>query len=309
MRSKGRALEALVEYVEKTLSNEGFRVDVNRTVHNDDGVQIAEFDVIVEGRFGSTDISWLIECRDRPSSGKAPGEWIHALAGKRVVHRFDKVTAVSTTGFSPAAVLAAEKLDVELREVTATTADTLDSWLRVAEIELVQHDVSLEDIDFVLDKKFATPAREHYLKQLLSDPEGRQKVVLVNGTNGAEFGVHTACREALAVAEQMDALKLGESAVKIDMEVEYEVESGHLLMKTPDGNVRVRKIRYQGSVRAILRKFPLTGHAEYRRIGYQGTLAHTANAQVVLPSGEKVNFTFTKVSEHDQFQISWRSEN
>jgi hypothetical protein len=308
MKNNGQALEALVAYVEKTLSNEGFQVEVNRTVHNDDGVQVAEFDVIVEGRFGSTDISWLIECRDRPSSGKAPGEWIHALAGKRDVHRFDKVTAVSTTGFSPAAVLAAEKLDVELREVTATTPDTLDSWLRVAEIELVQHDLSLGDIDFVLDKSFATPARERYVKQLLSDPEGRQKVVLVSGIDGSEFGVHAACREALAVAEQMDALELGESAVEIDMEVGYEAENAHLHMKTPDGNIRIRRIRYKGSVRAILRKFPLTGHAEYRRIGYRGTLAQTANAQVLLPSGEMVTFTFTKVSEHDQFQISWKSE-
>lgn len=129
MRNNGRALEELVEYVEKTLATEGFQVEVNRKLHNDEGVQIAEFDVTVKGQFGSTGISWLIECRDRPNSGKAPGDWILALANKRDVYRFNKVTAVSTTGFSPASVLNADKLNVELREVAVTSPEDFRSWL------------------------------------------------------------------------------------------------------------------------------------------------------------------------------------
>lgn len=307
MRNDGRALEELVEYVEKTLANEGFQVDVNRKIHDDEGVQIAEFDVTVKGRFGSTEISWLIECRDRPSSGKASGEWVYALAGKRDVYRFDKVTAVSTTGFSPAAVLAAEKLDVELREVAATSPKEFSSWLKLAEVELLQHDISLADIDFVLDKNFITPARDRYMQQLISSPDGRQRAVLVSGVTGAKLDVHTACREALAVAGGFNLVEPGGDAVEIDMTVEYEATDAHLLMETPDGDVRVRKIRFQGSVRAVLKKFPVVGHSVYRAVCSEEAIAQTASANIPLSSGETVALTFTKVVDSDQYQVNWKT--
>jgi hypothetical protein len=307
MRNDGRELEEFVANVEKTLSNEGFQVNVNRKLYNDEGVQIAEFDVILNGRFGSTEISWLIECRDRPSSGKAPGEWIYALASKREVHQFNKVTAVSTTGFSPAAVLASEKLNVELREITATSPEELRSWLQLVEVELVQHDISLADIDFVFDKNFITPERDQYVQQLTSSPDGRQRAVLVSGVTGYRLNLHTACREALASAGGFNVVKPGDDAAKIDMTVEYEAADAHLLMETPDGNVRIRKIRFQGSVRAVLKKFPVIGHSVYREVCSGGAIAQTASARIPLPSGEAVALSFIKVTGQDQYHVNWKA--
>lgn len=307
MRNDGRALEELVEYVEKTLANEGFQVEVNRKLHNDEGVQIAEFDVTVKGVFGSTQISWLIECRDRPSSGKAPGDWILALANKRDIYRFNKVTAVSTTGFSPAATLHAEKLNVELREVAATSPEDFRPWLKLVEVELIEHDVSLADIDFVLDKKTITPAHEDYLKKLVSSADGRQRAVLVSGETGAKLSLHIACREALEVAGALNELDPDGDAVAIDMTVEYEAADAQLLMETPDGNVRVRKIRFQGSVRAVLKKFPVVGHSVYRAVSNEEDIAQSASAHIPLPSGETVAVTFTKVIDRNQYQVSWKA--
>lgn len=306
MRNDGRALEELVEYVEKTLSTEGFQVSVNRKLHNDDGVQIAEFDVIVEGRFGSTDISWLVECRDRPSSGKAPGEWIYALASKRDVHGFNKVTAVSTMGFSPGAILAAEKLNVELREVTATSPEELQYWLSLTEVELVQHDLSLRDINFVVDKNSITPARSHYLQQLIGTSEARQRIVLVSGATGSKLSLHTACREALAATGGLDSIEAGGDAANIEMTIECEVEESPLLIETPDGNVRIRRIHFQGSVQASLKKFPVVGHSVYRPIKNGKPIAQTASAHIPLPSGESIALTFTKANDHNQYQINWK---
>ena len=76
---------------------EGIRVTTNDKIYNDEGIQIAEFDIEVRGKLGSMDFSWLIECRDRPSSGPAPGSWIEQLLGRRTRFGFNKVTAVSTT--------------------------------------------------------------------------------------------------------------------------------------------------------------------------------------------------------------------
>src|SRR5207247_2538000 len=99
----GRPLEDLVRRIESYLAPEGFTVRMDQPVRNDAGEQIAELDILIEGPVGSSTVRWLIECRDRPASGAAPVSWIEQLVGRRTVHGFDKVFAVSTSGFSPAA--------------------------------------------------------------------------------------------------------------------------------------------------------------------------------------------------------------
>lgn len=197
MRNDGRSLEALIEFVERSLAQEGFEVSVNRKLFNEHGKQLAEFDVVVKGSFGSTAISWLIECRNRPSAGTASGEWIQQLGGRRTVFKFDKVTAVSTTGFSEAAKHSAVALGIELREVSQTSPAELVSWLALTEVEFLQHNLSLGNVEFVLEKKDATPAIMSSAKAALQKPDGRQNAVLVNSLTSERFGVMQAFREAL----------------------------------------------------------------------------------------------------------------
>jgi len=129
MPSDGKQLEAVVAFVEEALIPHGFTVTTNRKVFNDHGVQIAEFDVEVRGRVGSTDIVWLIECRDRPSQGAAPGAWIEQLVGRRDRFGFNKVTAVSTTGFAPGAEEYARGRGIETRVVTAIDPIHFAKWI------------------------------------------------------------------------------------------------------------------------------------------------------------------------------------
>ncbi len=84
MQSSGKQLEGLVAFVEKTLLPQGFDVKTNERIYNEDGIQIAEFDIEVRGKIGSTNIAWLVECRDRPGQGSAPGSWIEQLLGRRI---------------------------------------------------------------------------------------------------------------------------------------------------------------------------------------------------------------------------------
>jgi hypothetical protein len=127
----GKMLENLVEAFERLLTPAELNVEINDKVFNDEGIQIAEFDIIISGDLGSSSLRWLIECRDRPSQGAAPLSWIEQLYGRRAFHNFDKVFAVSTTGFAPGAVEKAKQNGIILR--TVDSVSDIASGFRVFE--------------------------------------------------------------------------------------------------------------------------------------------------------------------------------
>jgi hypothetical protein len=98
-------------------------------VFNERGVQVAEFDILISGAVEDRQMSWLIECRDRPSKGSAPAKWIEQLAGRRSRFGFERVMAVSSTGFSAGAVEAARELHIDLRVLGELTAEEVMGWL------------------------------------------------------------------------------------------------------------------------------------------------------------------------------------
>ena len=139
MENDGKQLERLVAFVEQTLLPQGFDVKANTRMYNNAGAQIAEFDVEIRGRLGSTDIAWLIECGDRPTQGPSPGGWIEQLVGRRARFGFNKVTAVSTTGFAEGAVDSARQVGIELRAVRALTPEHFAGWLLMRRLHLTEH--------------------------------------------------------------------------------------------------------------------------------------------------------------------------
>jgi hypothetical protein len=129
MRNSGRQLEQLIKDIEQHLLPERFNVELNDRVFTEDGIQIAEFDIVITGRLGSSSVKWLIECRDRPSDGPAPGAWIEQLLGRKLRFNFDQVIAVSTTGFAEGAKEFADKAGIILR--TVRKVDDIGSDFRV----------------------------------------------------------------------------------------------------------------------------------------------------------------------------------
>lgn len=155
----GVGLEQLVAAIEKQLSPDNFKVELNEQVRNDQGVQIAEFDVLITGKVGSSSVNWLIECRDRPSHGPAPGSWIEQLVGRRQRFHFDKVIAVSTTGFADGAVDYAQREGILLR--TVQRADEIVGDFKVKRVVYSQHEVKLTgDVQATIDKAPSEVATE-----------------------------------------------------------------------------------------------------------------------------------------------------
>jgi len=133
----GTDLEQLIKEIERHLLPEDFNVELNERVFNDDGVQIAEFDIVITGRLGSSSIRWLIECRNRPSHGPAPGAWIEQLVGRKARFNFQQVIAVSTTGFAQGVREFAEREGIILRNVKEFTDIGAD--FRVREFAYIDH--------------------------------------------------------------------------------------------------------------------------------------------------------------------------
>ena len=159
MPPDGKQLEDLVAFVEQTLVQEGFEVKPNEYIYDDAGNQIAELDVLVKGRIGSTAISWLIECRDRPSDGSAPVSWIEQLVSRRSRLGLNKVTAVSTTGFAPGAITYAQQEGIELRQVTALSPADFSDWLVLSSFEMIERNPKLKHVEIQIHQD-ESPARQ-----------------------------------------------------------------------------------------------------------------------------------------------------
>jgi Restriction endonuclease len=143
--NSGKELEQLVRDIERSLLPSGFEVSLNKSEFNTEGNQLAEFDIVISGRLGSSPVKWLIECRDRPSQGPAPGSWVEQLVARKARFNFDKVIAVSTTGFAAGISDYAESHGISLRTVQKM-ADIVTDF-NIQEIKYYAHQVTIGPTD------------------------------------------------------------------------------------------------------------------------------------------------------------------
>ena len=172
--NSGRELEQLVRDIERSLLPSGFDVSLNKSESNTEGNQLAEFDIVISGRLGSSLVKWLIECRDRPSQGPAPGSWVEQLVARKARFNFDKVIAVSTTGFARGTSDYAETNGISLRTVQKMTDIATD--FNIQEIKYYAHQVTigptdmqvtnpdLADVDILGNAQFKVIEETEYLK-------------------------------------------------------------------------------------------------------------------------------------------------
>lgn len=259
----GAQLESLVSIVEEALLPRGFQVAVNKKLYDDNGCQLAEFDIEVTGRLGSADIAWLIECRDRPGDGPQSGDWIQQLAGRRDAFGFDKVTAVSTTSFTQSARHSADKLGVELREVNEEPPDLL-GWLAVR--PMMVRNPHLHVRSFTLNVPLSTDAdMKQALEQLVGE-HNSDDVIFRAIASGELISCAEAFARALALApEVVDALEIGGPARPLRLAVEYTSDDDHLVLDTIAGPFSCRKITFEGDLSLVESAKDITRAAKYRR--------------------------------------------
>ena len=263
MHSDGKQLEALVSFVEETLVPPGFDVKANSRVFNDEGVQIAEFDIEIRGKMGSTSIAWLIECRDRPGQGAAPGSWIEQLVGRRDRFAFNKVTAVSTTGFAAGAAEYARRAGIELREVQNLDPTSFESWLQISEMTQVKRIYDLEHANIIISS---------------SEPENVQGAAqrTIKGASGNDpVFVRALTKERVTVTQAFMGVVQAEPSAfdgvlvdhpkKVCVNAHYPGDD-HFYIETEAGNARVDRIEFFGELRIEETRVPVVRTVEYRHV-------------------------------------------
>ena len=264
MKSDGKRLENLVAFVEQALLPIAFKVTTNDRVYNDEGVQIAEFDVHAIGKVGTTEFRWLIECRDRPASGPAPGSWIEQLVGRRKRFKFNKVTAVSTTGFAPGVTDFATAEGIELREVRNLSVEAFAEWFRITYITQHVRHTTLISAQFLLDPQTIKNHHEMLDEMLLKFDDNSS--FLRSTSTGELCSLRFAFMGAAISSEDLfDGLVPNGDSKRVRLHATY-TEEDHFVVDLKRGVIDIPAIIFEGELRIKENQVPVIYTGEYRGV-------------------------------------------
>jgi hypothetical protein len=299
----GKQLEDLVAFVERTLVPQGFDVKTNQKVFNDEGVQVAEFDVEVRGKVGTTPIAWLIECRDRPGTGPAPGSWIEQLVGRRARFGFNKVTAVSTTGFAPTAVPFARLQGIELREVASLSAEAFSSWLELRGISQRIHQPILNSVRLLL-RSDATAAEREAVADVLKQATGWSQF-LRSSTTGLLASATAVFVSVVQKRNLFDDIVPGSEPRPVQIHALF-TDSDHFLLDTSVGGVRVESILFFGTLKVVDRFVPIASSSEYRNLETGEVISQVATFEPHEVQGMRFAFEMHHLGETGETHLLLR---
>lgn len=304
MNSDGKQLESLVAFVEETLVPDGFSVTKNERIYNDEGVQIAEFDIEIHGKVGSTEISWLIECRDRPASGPAPGSWIEQLVGRRTRFGFNKVTAVSTTGFATGAAEFALSQGIEIREVNSLDPAEFSDWLLIRHI--VQHErlTNLEHAKIIIDDSEGEEKR-NALQTFLGNVDGNAKFLKSSSTGEFTSPALAFSGAAGGAPGVFDNLEVNGDAAPVRLKANYP-DDDHFIIETEVGPVNVKSILFTGTVSLKCSEIPLFATSEYRKADTGEIVSQIASFEPQSIHGMKFTTEMHKIGQTGETHIMLR---
>ena len=257
----------------------------NLKVYDDEGVLRNEYYLVIRGPVGTTSFSWLIECRNRPKSGPEPIGWIEQLIGRKADSDFDKVTAVSTTGFSSAAEVKAQRGGIELRTVHSISAENIEDWWRTSFLDLRGHIGVLRHAH--MDTKEQLPQElKDAINLELSDIQSNTPV-LVSKIDGVAVSLNDAWDRVLNQNPRLFAgLEAGEDAVIKNVAVRFPDENDRYMLVTNSGTEEVTQITFTAELPVVVRRVPISSITEYQGIGATEPIAQTVQFEFELGDHE-----------------------
>jgi hypothetical protein len=277
MANDGKPLQDLTEFIERTLHPAGFEIITNWCEFDADGNFLAEFDIQFIGTQEKSGFKWLIECRDRPSQGPAPGSWIEQLVARRSRFNFNKVTAVSSTGFARGAANYAAAENIELKEVRSLKPEHFASWMRIEHIEVMEPNWKITNVAFSVDKGI-DPAHADALNQILRDhaTNGRQNEPLLKGVATGTFrSLNEMFSEATHKMGDWKDLVPHDPPKSVIVHLDLKSPGSVFVIETAVAAVPIEKISIAGDIWIVKTLAPISKSLEYRRRDQEGFIAQS----------------------------------
>lgn len=270
----GRKLEKLAAFLEELKLPPNFTVETNKLVKSLSGEDEAELDIVISGPIGSAKFQWLIECRDRPSSGAAPAAWIEQLIGRRHRFQLNKVTAVSTQKFSKPAAKLAKQNGIDLRQVKALTKDEFENWLKIPSYKFSNQNSHLLNMHIIFP--------ESCPQNLLNAAEA--KVAMLSGReafltrviDGTHIYPKDAFSGAVGIQNLFDDIMPNQQPKRIKFGVKSMNPDDCFGIETDIGLVRIEAIIFDGELSIEELDVPLEEVLGYQNIDQATPLSQTA---------------------------------
>jgi len=257
-KTDGKQLENVVTYIESLRLPTDWTITPRVLSSTDKGKPGAELDIMVEGKVGKSDFKWLIECRDRPSAGPAPAAWIEQLIGRRLRFNLSRVTAVSTTGFSAAAIEVAGRFKIGTREFRELSPSEFEGWPELIGMPHRTEIRYLDRVDFGIESLPPTVSQECLKKVLQGD---QANITLRNVITNMTVTPREVFTKTLGNnPELLRGLTLNGPAVPVDFKVDFKEP---YVLDTSDGPVPIAFLRCAGSFRWLEEHKPLVVSGEY----------------------------------------------
>lgn len=298
--ANGKRLEELVYFIEAALSSHECEVIKNDRVIDEDGNQLAEFDVLIKIPYRNTTFTWLIECRDRPSQGAAPGAWIDQLCGRKSRFNFDRVTAVSTSGFSPSAIDSAKKFNIELRELVEIDEHNIKDWIKLSHIKQISLVHKLVQCRMLISKESSFDQRQ-FIESLLKTIDNNSKI-LESTLNGQHKSIIMAFYDAVsAQGDLFDELMPDEESRKIFIDARYTDDNDHYIVNSPFGPIRIYAIMFHGELSLKTKIIPITSINEYQ--DHQAPISQSVEFAAIEFMGIQGSIEFRHIKETGETHV------
>lgn len=291
-RNDGKRVEKIVALFENFFKEEGCVVTVNDKVYNEDGKQIAEFDIIVEKTSGENLFKWLIECRDRPKSGSAPASWIEQLIGRKARFGFDRISAVSTSGFSPGAVDRAEFGNIELRDMNELSPEQFGDWLTQNFQHLLNQHFEIKNVIFYSENP--TDAIDNAIKNTLQASLAPFYLPFHNVNVSVQQLFDGLLAQNTYIGRDVPT---EDNIYNFSVEAIYDNQDDPVVVNTALGSIRIIKLVFEIEMTTKVIVSPIWA-SEYKLHADAKSLGEVANAKYDN-NGQDINVQMIKPSDGD----------
>jgi len=258
----------------------------------------------VQGKIGTSEFQWLIECRDRPASGAAPVAWIEQLVGRRTRFNLNKVTAVSTTGFAAGAAEFAQAQAIELREVQALTPEHFADWLELRFLTNIVRHTTLTGAHFAVDPSLS-PEQRDALAELLPSIAGNTPLLRSSSTGEAVTPAQAFSGVASANPDLFEGVTPNGDAKVVRVLARYP-DNDYFIIESMAGPIPIKEIRFAGELRIKQTQIPIVYTGEYRDAQTGAPISQVVTYAPRSIMGNKFAVEFHKLAETGETHITMR---